>query len=162
MVASIGPATSNEAETLSTLRFAKRVKSVKNKPKVNEDPKDKKLRELQREVTRLKSQVSAESSVVVVDKRSADLYKRAVQNLEEEHAQVERLKELAEKERVALEIDEIKLTDLRAKELVGKSEIIAANSMISSMEAQLGPMLISKAKNGKLQLCGSHAWHPHN
>ena len=101
MVASIGPATSNEAETLSTLRFAKRVKSVKNKPKVNEDPKDTKLRELQREVTRLKSQVSAESSVVVVDKRSADLYKRAVQNLEEEHAQVERLKELAEKERVA-------------------------------------------------------------
>ena len=39
MVANVGPAASNSDETLSTLRYANRAKSIQNKPKVNEDPK---------------------------------------------------------------------------------------------------------------------------
>jgi kinesin family protein 3/17 len=40
MVATIGPASFNYDETMVTLRYASRAKKIKNKPKVNEDPKD--------------------------------------------------------------------------------------------------------------------------
>lgn len=39
MCANCGPADYNYAETLSTLRYANRAKNIKNKPKINEDPK---------------------------------------------------------------------------------------------------------------------------
>jgi hypothetical protein len=45
MMAAISPADYNYSETLSTLRYASRAKFIKNKPKINEDPKDAMLRE---------------------------------------------------------------------------------------------------------------------
>lgn len=39
MVATMSPASYNYDETISTLRYANRAKNIKNKPKVNEDPK---------------------------------------------------------------------------------------------------------------------------
>lgn len=45
MIANIGPADYNYDETLSTLRYANRAKNIKNKPKINEDPKDAQIRE---------------------------------------------------------------------------------------------------------------------
>ena len=44
MIAAISPADYNYEETLSTLRYASRAKMIKNKPKINEDPKDAMLR----------------------------------------------------------------------------------------------------------------------
>ncbi|XP_076450094.1 kinesin-like protein KIF3B [Babylonia areolata] len=58
MVANIGPADYNFDETITTLRYANRAKSIKNKPKINEDPKDALLREFQEEINRLKGQLS--------------------------------------------------------------------------------------------------------
>ncbi|XP_018429368.1 PREDICTED: kinesin-like protein KIF3C [Nanorana parkeri] len=57
MVATLGPASHHYEETLSTLRFANRAKNIKNKPKINEDPKDTLLREFQEEIARLKAQL---------------------------------------------------------------------------------------------------------
>ena len=37
------------------IRYANRAKSIKNKPKINEDPKDALLREFQEEIARLKA-----------------------------------------------------------------------------------------------------------
>ncbi|VDM96246.1 unnamed protein product [Thelazia callipaeda] len=54
MVANIGPASYNYEETLSTLRYASRAKNVKNKPKINEDPKDALLRKFQDEIAQLR------------------------------------------------------------------------------------------------------------
>jgi len=62
MVANCGPADYNYDETLSTLRYAYRAKSIKNKPKINEDPKDAMIREFQDEIMRLKAEL--ESGVV--------------------------------------------------------------------------------------------------
>jgi len=60
MVANIGPASYNYDESLTTLRYANRAKNIKNKPRVNEDPKDALLREYQMEIARLKvSRLSA-------------------------------------------------------------------------------------------------------
>ncbi len=44
MIAALSPANYNYDETLSTLRYADRAKSIKNKPKINEDPKDAMIR----------------------------------------------------------------------------------------------------------------------
>lgn len=55
MVACLSPADNNYDETLSTLRYANRAKNIKNKPRINEDPKDALLREYQEEIKRLKS-----------------------------------------------------------------------------------------------------------
>ena len=57
MIANVGPADYNFDETVSTLRYANRAKNIKNKPKINEDPKDAMLREFQEEIARLKAQL---------------------------------------------------------------------------------------------------------
>ena len=55
MVACLSPADNNYDETLSTLRYANRAKNIRNKPRINEDPKDALLREYQEEIKRLKA-----------------------------------------------------------------------------------------------------------
>merc|ERR1719359_19495 len=57
MVANVGPADWNFDETLSTLRYAYRAKSIKNKPRINEDPKDAMIREFQEEIMKLKAEL---------------------------------------------------------------------------------------------------------
>ena len=54
MIAAISPADDNYEETLSTLRYASRAKSIKNKPRINEDPKDALLRQYEQEIQQLK------------------------------------------------------------------------------------------------------------
>ncbi|XP_039270817.2 osmotic avoidance abnormal protein 3-like isoform X2 [Styela clava] len=54
MVACLSPADNNYEETLSTLRYANRAKNIKNKPRINEDPKDALLREYQEEIKKLR------------------------------------------------------------------------------------------------------------
>eukprot|EP00921_Rhytidocystis_pertsovi_P006888 GHVQ01011628.1.p1 GENE.GHVQ01011628.1~~GHVQ01011628.1.p1 ORF type:complete len:714 (-),score=113.15 GHVQ01011628.1:3424-5565(-) len=58
MVANVGPADYNYDETLSTLRYAHRAKSIKNKPTINEDPKDAMIREFQEEIARLRAELA--------------------------------------------------------------------------------------------------------
>lgn len=57
MFATVGPADYNYDETISTCRYANRAKNIKNKPKINEDPKDTMIREFQDEIARLKAQL---------------------------------------------------------------------------------------------------------
>ena len=55
MIAAVSPAARNWDESLSTLRYASRAKFIKNKPRVNEDPKDALLRSYADEINRLKA-----------------------------------------------------------------------------------------------------------
>lgn len=55
--ASISPADSNYVETISTLRYAGRAKSIQNRAHVNEEPKDALLRHFQEEIAELKKQL---------------------------------------------------------------------------------------------------------
>ncbi|XP_060080344.1 uncharacterized protein LOC132559734 [Ylistrum balloti] len=54
MISTITPASMYYNETLSTLRYAQRAKSIINKPKVNEDPNVSLIRDLRREIERLR------------------------------------------------------------------------------------------------------------
>lgn len=57
MIANIGPADYNYDESLSTLRYANRAKNIKNKARINEDPKDALLRQFQQEIETLRKQL---------------------------------------------------------------------------------------------------------
>uniref|UniRef100_A0A8C3G465 Kinesin-like protein n=2 Tax=Cyclopterus lumpus TaxID=8103 RepID=A0A8C3G465_CYCLU len=57
MIATVGPSHRHFDESLATLRYANRAKNIKNKPRINEDPKDALLREFQQEIARLKAQL---------------------------------------------------------------------------------------------------------
>ena len=63
MVACISPADNNYDETLSTLRYANRAKNIKNKPRINEDPKDALLREYQEEIKKLKMMLMGQMDI---------------------------------------------------------------------------------------------------
>lgn len=78
MVANVGPAGYNYEETLTTLRYANRAKNIKNKPKINEDPKDALLREFQQEIAKLKAQLTAKGG-----KRRKKKKGKAIENSED-------------------------------------------------------------------------------
>jgi hypothetical protein len=88
MIAAISPATFNYDETLSTLRYADQVKSIKNKAVINETPQEKLIRELREENERLKQLV--ESGGVVpgatgaggsMDNEAREEYERQIEEL---------------------------------------------------------------------------------
>ncbi|XP_062486160.1 kinesin-like protein KIF17 isoform X3 [Pezoporus occidentalis] len=58
-----GKSENNYDESLSTLRYANRAKNIKNKPCVNEDPKDTLLREYQEEIKKLKAILAEQMGV---------------------------------------------------------------------------------------------------
>lgn len=61
MLATISPSSLHYEETLSTLRYAQRAKSIVNVATVNEDPNAKLIRDLKAEVTRLRTLLSSQN-----------------------------------------------------------------------------------------------------
>ena len=59
MIANVGPADYNYDETLNTLWYASHAKKIKNKPRINEDPKDALLRQYQEEIEIMKKKLLA-------------------------------------------------------------------------------------------------------
>ena len=54
MIAAISPADYNYEETLTTLRYASGAKNIKNKPRINMDPKDALLKQYEEEIQKLR------------------------------------------------------------------------------------------------------------
>lgn len=59
MMTAINPAHTNFDETMSTLRYADQAKRIKNKPIVNEDPKDAQIREMRDRIKQLEDQLQS-------------------------------------------------------------------------------------------------------
>jgi len=78
MLANIGPADYNYEESLSTLRYAYRAKSIKNKPRINEDPKDAMIREFQDEIMRLREQLKSGGENARVEKVVVEKVKEVI------------------------------------------------------------------------------------
>lgn len=62
LIACISPEKSNLDETLNTLRFASRTKRIKNKAKINEDPKDALLRKYKEQIEELRLKLKERQS----------------------------------------------------------------------------------------------------
>lgn len=108
MISNIGPADYNYDETMNTLRYANRAKNIKNKPKINEDPKDALLREYQEEVAKLKEQLA----LLNQGGDLSELYrsKGIMGNVVEKIVQVEDKEQMAEfEQKLQKQKEEIKL-----------------------------------------------------
>ncbi|XP_015260569.1 PREDICTED: kinesin-like protein KIF3B [Cyprinodon variegatus] len=156
MVANIGPASYNMEETLTTLRYANRAKNIKNKPRINEDPKDALLGELQEQIAKLKKQLEKrmgkkkrrrrrkrdgsdgdeleDGETEDDESEGGDYWREQQEKLEQEKAAILEDHSLVaeEKERLLRE-KEKKMEDLRREREVG--EMLAAK--VKAMESKL-------------------------
>ena len=66
MIACVSPSDVDAEETLSTLRYAARARCIKNKPVINEDPKDALLRQYQLELQRLRKLLESNDQSLIV------------------------------------------------------------------------------------------------
>lgn len=120
MIANMGPADYNFDETMSTLRYANRAKNIKNKPKINEDPKDAMLREFQDEINRLKAEL--ENAAAAGDAYGQDEERVVEKVIEREkslgESEIEAMKRAIEEELKSgvntAEIDEEEMARVRA------------------------------------------------
>lgn len=156
MIANIGPASMNYDETIITLRYAYRAKSIKNQPIKNEDVKDAKLLELQQEIERLR-QLIMEKSNGKFDPDALDgdnLDDLEVESSDSEGDDDEKEKAKKEKEKQLelskMEIDELgkKLRNLE-KQMVhgGKNIIDSVNENEIRLEQQKAEIAARKVRD---------------
>ncbi|XP_029316442.1 kinesin-like protein KIF3B [Cottoperca gobio] len=84
MIATVGPSHKHFDESLATLRYASRAKNIKNKPRINEDPKDALLREFQAEIARLKAQLDERGILAKERRRRRDSKRLSKTGMEED------------------------------------------------------------------------------
>jgi kinesin family protein 3/17 len=94
MIAVVSPSDYNYDESLSTLRYASRAKFIKNRPRINEDPKDAQLREMSEEIKRLRAMLEGKLPIDV----SEAVGDRAQRPMGENKENGELLQELRSKE----------------------------------------------------------------
>jgi myosin heavy subunit len=91
MVANISPASDNKEETMSTLRYANRVKMIQNDPVVNEDPKDAMMNSLRDQIKALEQQLQNSKGGTIVAPNGTTIIQSSQSSVDEE-----RLKKLME------------------------------------------------------------------
>lgn len=134
MIANIGPASMNYEETIITLRYAYRAKSIKNSPVKNEDVKEGKLLVLQQEIERLK--------MLIIEKSNGEV-STGVEDADEEFSDLDDESDKEEKEKKLelgkMEVDELakKLKTLE-KQMVhgGKNIVDSVNENEMRLEQQ--------------------------
>jgi len=153
MLACVSPAGMNYDETLSTLRYANSAKHIKNKPHINEDPKDALLRKYEEEITQLRTMIQkleqggavSEQLKEIVSMKLNNNQENAVMSIEELEnsisvGKVEELKKL-EEEKEILSKDKKNIEDKlreREKEVDSeKEQRIKMESMIEDLEQKL-------------------------
>lgn len=142
MVANIGPASYNFEETITTLRYANRAKNIKNKPKINEDPKDALLREFQEEIGRLKRELEKRGS-------GGAGSKKVKRRRQKENGETEEIEEEGEEGSEQSAEDKIKLEQARLEE--DKKALQENHSMMAEEKEKLMGEIQKKAQQLKKQ-----------
>ncbi|EUB58401.1 Kinesin-like protein KIF17 [Echinococcus granulosus] len=169
MIACLSPADNNYDETLSTLRYANRAKNIKNKPVINEDPKDALLRQYQEEIARLKAmlegkispnQFSGKSVKVEVTRPSTlelEEFLKEKRKIEEDYERRLRDKEVlyvAEAANAAKLQDEVaklkELYDTNLRRLEEKYRTYTTQSNEDDVETLWSPLAPGAARDGGL------------
>ncbi|XP_016524465.1 kinesin-like protein KIF17 isoform X1 [Poecilia formosa] len=138
MIACLSPADNNYEESLSTLRYANRAKSIQNRPRINEDPKDALLREYQEEIKKLRALITGQ--LALLTSQPADALSRLPPNADET------------KDKIKEEYEE-KLAKLRAEynaEQESKAKLQANIIALQlSYESKLSNLEKAKASRGR-------------
>ena len=180
MVANIGPADYNYEESVNTLRYANRAKHIQNKPRINEDPKDAMLREMQDEISRLKAQLEAqggsmergsspsrggmkiiqkEKIIYVEDKEKIEELQSKIEQekedmrikVEEDIAKVTEAKELAEEEKKNL-IDNLNKKNVLKRKTKEKQQQLLKKMNEYKDKIVIGEKMIEQAKKQEFSL----------
>ncbi|CRK95795.1 CLUMA_CG009252, isoform A [Clunio marinus] len=134
MIANIGPSEYNYNETLTTLRYAHRAKTIQNKPVKNEDPQDTQLREYQEEIARLKKLITErQSKEKPIPKRKKTARIRKTSESEKSESEEEEIDDsISEKQQIqALDAEAIQAIE-REKEVTNELA-----SKLQELEGQL-------------------------
>lgn len=148
MIANVGPASMNYDETIVTLRYAYRAKSIKNKPIKNEDIKDGKLLLMQQEIERLRALISEKSNGVDMNGLNGQ---NAEESDSDESDNVEKEKQL---ELGKMEVDELakKLKTLEKQMVHGGKDIVdSVNENELKLEQQKAEIADRKKKEIEMQ-----------
>ncbi|XP_054906401.1 kinesin-like protein KIF17 isoform X4 [Poeciliopsis prolifica] len=137
MIACLSPADNNYEESLSTLRYANRAKSIQNRPRINEDPKDALLREYQEEIKKLRALISGQ--LALSSGQPADALSRLPPNADETK---EKIKEEYEEKLAKLQAEYNAEQESKAKL---QANIIALQR---SYESKLSNLKKAKASRG--------------
>merc|ERR1711892_528906 len=131
MFANVGPADYNYDESISTLRYASRAKSIKNKAKINEDPKDALMKQYQKEIEDLRQMLESGSGEATEEDPESD--EDPPEN-EEEKKRLEEEKDMAEEERKKLADNlkehEVDLATAQAEQDAIKQKLLALEKKI--------------------------------
>lgn len=141
MIANIGPSEYNYNETLTTLRYAHRAKTIQNKPIMNEDPQDTQLREYQEEIARLKQLISDRQSKekpIPKRKKSARIRKTSESEKSESEGEVEAADDTVNEK-------QIQALDAEAQEAIVREKEVT-NELASKLQ-ELESQLIRGGKN---------------
>ena len=170
IIATIGPAKYNLDETLSTLDYANRAKSIRNKPEVNQRMTKKALiREYVAEIERLKSDLSATR-----DKNGVFLSGESYQHLQDENQsrkdQVHEMKRAAETTEKQLQlveekfrsnmelVDSLRTDLLTSRQLLGEQEILTgAHARTEEKLNSLAAGLVATLQESVRDVGGLHA-----
>jgi hypothetical protein len=136
MCANAGPADYNYDESLSTLRYANRAKNIKNRPVINEDPKDAMLKEYQDEISRLRKQLSQMSSTSSTSNAANNNNEVDKENLQSQEmiAKLRLNQDQSAEERSALQK---KLDDEKKARVDTENQRINLEKQLKKMEAEL-------------------------
>lgn len=151
MIATLGPASYNYDETLSTLLYATRARDIKNIPKVNEDPKDALLGQLRSKIAELKKQLEEQNKLAAAQGINVNISDNEyLKEVEDRHQkQMEELmasKTVNEEERAKARA---KLEAEYARQKSVRAESDALEMKIKQMEESVlvgGVNLVDKAK----------------
>ncbi|XP_018311135.1 kinesin-like protein KIF3A [Mycetomoellerius zeteki] len=114
MCANISPADINYDETISTLRYANRAKNIKNRARINEDPKDALLRQFQVEIEQLRKQL---------EENGAELSESEDESEDsEESRETKRDKKARRRRSQMMSVEELEDKDTDSTEKIDKAE----------------------------------------
>lgn len=149
MIATISPAGYNYDETVSTLRYASRTKNIKNKPKINQDPKDALLKGYQEEIERLKA-ILAQKRASTVNKSNTVMGKTTP----ESNVNISRDVSSAEKEAIE---KQRKLLEQAASEKDGIARELSSRQTEIEIEKRQREELLSKLNDIESKVVGGKA-----
>ncbi|XP_060722287.1 kinesin-like protein KIF13B isoform X2 [Tachysurus vachellii] len=160
MIATVSPAADNYDETLSTLRYADRAKSIVNHAVINEDPNARIIRELREEVEKLREQLTQAESMKAQELKerldeSEQLIRERMITWEEKLRKTE---EIAQERQRQLESLGISLQCSGIRMVEDKSFLVNLNADPALNELLVcyvkDHTLIGSADSQDIQLCG--------
>ena len=139
MVAAVSPSALNYEESLSTLRYASRARDIVNTAKMNEDPRARKIRELEEEMARMRTEMKSGDAGYVsnLEERLRLLESEAQRRAADLHA-VELEREQNEMQKKMLKATEAEKQQLQSKadELERQMKNSRAQSEVHQRELQ--------------------------